>query len=136
MIVKMLTHLHVMVKHLWCWHICKGGEKGEEKEAKLSLGCCHGGTTTPCSVHRYPYGYDRLGGREQWVALGALPPYPVAPPPLGRCPPRCGRERLELRLAVEGAVCTATGRTVHRLVTAISEAVPPPCFTQERGKPS
>jgi hypothetical protein len=39
----MLTHLHVMVKHLWCWHIRKGGEKDEEEEALSGLVCYHGG---------------------------------------------------------------------------------------------
>ena len=24
MIVKMLTHMHMMVYTWWCWHICKG----------------------------------------------------------------------------------------------------------------
>jgi hypothetical protein len=28
----------------------KGGEKGEEKEAKLGLRCCHGCTATPVVV--------------------------------------------------------------------------------------
>ena len=41
MIVKMLTHIHMMVYMWWCWHIYKGDEVGvdvdqlsEEKEAK------------------------------------------------------------------------------------------------------
>jgi hypothetical protein len=34
------------------------------------LGCYHRGTATPCPVHRHPCGGDRLGGREQRVALG------------------------------------------------------------------
>jgi hypothetical protein len=38
LIVKMLTHLHVTVKHLWCWHICKGGEGGEVGDEVLPLG--------------------------------------------------------------------------------------------------
>ena len=28
MIVKMLTHIHMMVYAWWCWHICKGEEVG------------------------------------------------------------------------------------------------------------
>ena len=60
MIVKMRTHLHVMVKHLECWHIYKGGEKGEEKDAKPGLGCYPKGTAMPCPVHRNPWGGDRL----------------------------------------------------------------------------
>ena len=28
MIVKMLTHIHMMVYTWWCWHICKGDEVG------------------------------------------------------------------------------------------------------------
>ena len=41
MIVKMLTHIHMVVYTRWCWHIYKGGEVGvvvdqldEEKETK------------------------------------------------------------------------------------------------------
>ena len=41
MIVKMLTHIYIVVYTWWCWHICKGEEVGvvvnqlgEEKEAK------------------------------------------------------------------------------------------------------
>jgi hypothetical protein len=26
------------VKHLWCWHICKGGERGEVEDEVLPLG--------------------------------------------------------------------------------------------------
>ena len=26
MIVKMLTHIHMVVYTWWCWHICKGEE--------------------------------------------------------------------------------------------------------------
>ena len=33
----MLTHLHVMVKHLWCWHICKGIKGGEKRDEVLPL---------------------------------------------------------------------------------------------------
>jgi hypothetical protein len=33
----MLTHLHVMVKHLWCWHIYKGGQGGEVGDEVLPL---------------------------------------------------------------------------------------------------
>ena len=65
MIMKMLTHLHVMVKHLWCVHICKGGERGEEKEVKLGLECYLRGTATPYPVHHQPYGGDR-----QWWPRG------------------------------------------------------------------
>ena len=28
MIVKMLTHIHMVVYTWWCWHIYKGGEVG------------------------------------------------------------------------------------------------------------
>ena len=28
MIVKMLTHIHMVVYTWWCWHICKGDEVG------------------------------------------------------------------------------------------------------------
>ena len=28
MIVKMLTHIHMVVYTWWCWHICKGEEVG------------------------------------------------------------------------------------------------------------
>jgi hypothetical protein len=35
--MKMLTHLHVMVKHLWCWHICKGIKGGEVGDEVLPL---------------------------------------------------------------------------------------------------
>ena len=41
MIVKMLTHMHMVVYTWWCWHFCKGQVVelvvdllGEEKEAK------------------------------------------------------------------------------------------------------
>jgi hypothetical protein len=41
MIVKMLTHIHIVVYTWWYWHICKGEEVevemdqlGEETEAK------------------------------------------------------------------------------------------------------
>jgi hypothetical protein len=41
MIVKMLTHIHMVVYTLWCWHICKAkvfgvevNQFGEEMEAK------------------------------------------------------------------------------------------------------
>jgi hypothetical protein len=30
MIVKMLTHIHIMVYTWWCWHIYKGEEVGVE----------------------------------------------------------------------------------------------------------
>ena len=63
------------------------------------------------------------GGREGGVLRGTTTPCPVAPSPLGRCPPGRGRSELELRLAAEGAVCTATGRMVHRLATATGVAV-------------
>jgi hypothetical protein len=33
----MLTHLHVMVKHLGCWHICKGIKGGKKGVEVLSL---------------------------------------------------------------------------------------------------
>jgi hypothetical protein len=36
--MKMLTHLHVMVKHLWCWHICKGIKEGKKGDEVLPLG--------------------------------------------------------------------------------------------------
>jgi hypothetical protein len=47
MIVKMLTHLHIMLYNWWCRHICKGEVVGgdldqvrEEKEKKsASYGC-------------------------------------------------------------------------------------------------
>jgi hypothetical protein len=47
MIVKMLTHLHIMLYNWWCWHICKGEVVGgdldqvrQEKEKKsASYGC-------------------------------------------------------------------------------------------------
>ena len=50
MIVKMLTHLHVMVKHLWCWHICKGIKGGEEGDEVLTLE----GIVTPYPVYHHP----------------------------------------------------------------------------------
>jgi hypothetical protein len=34
----MLTHLHVMVIHLWCWYICKGIKGSEEGDEVLPLG--------------------------------------------------------------------------------------------------
>ena len=30
MVVKILTHLHIMVYTWWCWHICKGEVVGVE----------------------------------------------------------------------------------------------------------
>ena len=30
MIVKMLTHMHMVMYTWWCWHICKGGGVGVE----------------------------------------------------------------------------------------------------------
>ena len=46
MIVKMLTHIHMVVYTWWCWHICKGEEVGvdvdqlgEETEAKGDTHC-------------------------------------------------------------------------------------------------
>jgi hypothetical protein len=65
-VCEKLTHVHKLVNTWWCWHICKGEEVGEEEEAKLGSRCYLGGTATPC---------------------------PVAPPPLGRCPPDLGREQ-------------------------------------------
>jgi hypothetical protein len=50
MIVKMLTHLLVIVKHLWCRYICKGIKEGEEGDEVLPLE----GTVTPCPVHHHP----------------------------------------------------------------------------------
>jgi hypothetical protein len=32
MIVKMLTHIHIVVYTWWCWHICKGEEVGVEMD--------------------------------------------------------------------------------------------------------
>ena len=32
MIVKMLTHIHIVVYTWWCWYICKGEEVGDENE--------------------------------------------------------------------------------------------------------
>ena len=32
MIVKRLTHIHMVVYTWWCWHICKGEEVGDENE--------------------------------------------------------------------------------------------------------
>ena len=54
------------------------------------------------------------GGGEGGVLDGTAAPCPVAPPPLGRCPPGRGREGLVLGLAPEVAVCTTTGVMVHR----------------------
>ena len=34
-IVKMLTHIHMVVYTWWCWHICKGEEVGEEIELEV-----------------------------------------------------------------------------------------------------
>ena len=34
----MLTHLHMIVKHLWCWHIYKGVEGDEVGDEVLPLG--------------------------------------------------------------------------------------------------
>jgi hypothetical protein len=40
MFVKIPTHKHMMLYTLWCWHIYKGDEVGEEKEKKsVSFGC-------------------------------------------------------------------------------------------------
>ena len=46
MIVKMLTHFHMMVYTWWCWHICKEEEVGvdvdqlgEEKKVKVITRC-------------------------------------------------------------------------------------------------
>jgi hypothetical protein len=57
MIVKMLTHLHMMVKHLWCSYIRKGIKGGEEGDEVLPLGTppppirC---TATPRAVTGWP----------------------------------------------------------------------------------
>ena len=62
----MLTHLHVMVKHMECQHICKGSKGGEEGDEVLPLGAppppvwC---TTTPVTV-------TSRGGREGGVLGG------------------------------------------------------------------
>jgi hypothetical protein len=55
MIVKMLTHLHVMVKHLWHCTFAK-----EAKEAKKGMRCCLWGHRHPYPVHRHPQGGHRL----------------------------------------------------------------------------
>ena len=46
MIVKMLTHIHMMVYTWWCWHIYKGDEVGvdvdqlgDETEARRVRNC-------------------------------------------------------------------------------------------------
>jgi hypothetical protein len=91
----MLTHLHVMVKHLWCWHIRKGGDKGEEEEALPGSVCYHRGTAMPCPVHRHPCGSDRLRRLRERCSGGAPPPCLVASPPLGGAhltPPESSRE--------------------------------------------
>ena len=53
-------------------------------------------------------------GREGGVLEGTVTPCPVAPPPLGRCPPGRGRKGLELGLAPPVMVYTAPGATMHR----------------------
>ena len=47
----------------------------------------------------------------------------VAPPPLGRCPPRHGRDLGEVKRASVCLVCTTTLRVVHRPVTATGVVV-------------
>ena len=88
----------------------------------------------PYLVCHHPYGGDWLRRLRRGCSGGALPPYPVAPPPLGQCPPGPGIEEAERKEAPVRPVFTALVRAVHHLVTATSEAVPPPLFTQERGK--
>ena len=131
----MLTHLHMMVKHLWCWHICKGGERGEEKEVLPGSGCCHGGTAMPCPVHRHPCGGDQVRRLRVRCYGGAPPPYLVAQPPLGRCPPRLGQEQQRRVRAPVHPMYTAAIRAVHCLVTATGGVVPPPFLSREWGKP-
>jgi hypothetical protein len=71
--VKMLTHLHVIVKHLWCWRICKGEVEPWRKEAKPGSGCCPRGTVTPCSVAPPPLGRCLPGlGSAQWRRRGTV----------------------------------------------------------------
>ena len=77
------------------------------------MGCYPRGTTTPCPVHHHPCGGDWLDRLRSRCSGGAPPPCPMAPPPLERCPPGHGRKELELRIAAEGAVCTAIGGMVH-----------------------
>ena len=48
--------MHKVVIIWWCEHICKGGEKEEEEEAKLGSGCRLGGIVTHYPVHRHLYG--------------------------------------------------------------------------------
>jgi hypothetical protein len=60
MIVKMLTHIHMVVYTWWCWHICKGEEVGidldqlgEEKALKalIGLGAWRVRSSTSASGH-------------------------------------------------------------------------------------
>jgi hypothetical protein len=46
MVVKMLTHLHIVVYTWWCWHICKGEEVGVEKNQLGEEKGCHCGDRT------------------------------------------------------------------------------------------
>jgi hypothetical protein len=104
----MLTHLHMMVKHLWCWHICKGSEGGKEGNEVLHVGApsppvrC---TTTPVVVTTFPRLKGWLGHWHRHVHDGA---------PLG--PVRCHRRFYPESgdSGVGTAAVTTTPVTVHR----------------------
>jgi hypothetical protein len=56
MIVKMLTHLHVIVEHLRCWHICKGDEKRQSRAQGAARGGIGQESGSPPPLGRWPAG--------------------------------------------------------------------------------
>jgi hypothetical protein len=72
---------------------------------------------------------DRLAEAEDAGAEDGTANVSVAPPPLGQCPPGRGREQRVEGRAPECPVYTASGVTVHRLVTIAGRVVLPPLFT-------
>jgi hypothetical protein len=69
MIVKMLTHMHMVVYTWWCWHICKGFERKRKVE-----------TPSPsCQAYEAGFGEEieakQVTRSDRTLALGA----PVRP---------------------------------------------------------
>jgi hypothetical protein len=96
------------------------------------LECCPRGTAPSCPVHRHPSGSDRLAEAERSVGAGTAMHCLVAPPPLGRCPPGRVQGEPVLGPALEVAVCTATGATVHHRDHYHPMVVHRPIFPERR----
>jgi hypothetical protein len=97
----MLTYLNVMVKHLWCWHICK-----EAKEVKKGMRCClWGAPSYPVRCTATPRAVTGLRGGDLLLPEGTA---------THRAVPTWTRStRRSKGLAPSVTVWTALGATVH-----------------------